>query len=35
MWLGCAADRPVSDVPEKEREIWGVEEVGIYIHWAD
>lgn len=34
MWLGCAADRPVSDVREKGREIWGVDEVGIHIHLA-
>lgn len=34
MWLGHAADRPVSDVWEKEREIWGVDEVGIHIHLA-
>lgn len=35
MWLGWAADRLVSDVPEKEREIWGVEEVVISIRLAD
>jgi len=34
MWLASAADKLVSDVPEKEREIWGVEK-GIYIHLAD
>lgn len=34
-WLCCDADRLVSDVLEKEREIWGVEEVGIYIHLSD
>lgn len=34
IWLGCTADRPVSDVREKHREIWGVDEVGIHIHLA-
>lgn len=34
MWLGRAADRPASDVREKDREIWGVGEVGIHIHLA-
>lgn len=35
MWLSCAADRLISDVPEKEGETWGVEEVGTYIHLAE
>lgn len=35
MWLGHTADRLVSVVLEKKREIWGMEEVGIYLPFAD
>lgn len=35
MWLGHTADRLVSVVLEKKREIWGMEEVGIYLRLAD